>query len=219
MMVKYVAIALFIAVGILFTACPGTGPNSPAANGDRDNSVENQTPAGGGGTTGSNSNAKPGDNDTNKKPDKTPKADFLGTKDKTSKAKQLQSTAILADVRTGKHFGFDRVVFEFKGTELPGYYIEYIGKPVTECGSGKSVDLTGGGRLEVRFTPAQAHTDAGVATVSNRVQNPGYKAVKQLKSTCDFEGNVTWVIGVSSVTEYRLLELKNPTRLSIDIEQ
>ena len=145
---------------------------------------------------------------------------FNGTTKKTSKRNNLDSPAVLADVRTGKHEGFDRVVFEFKGPEMPGYFIEYIGEPITQCGSGTKIELTGNGGLEIRFSPAQAHTDAGQPTIffSDNEQNPSFPVVRKLKSACDFEGNVTWVVGVSKANKYRVLTLENPTRLAVDIE-
>lgn len=145
-------------------------------------------------------------------------SDFTGTAENIIKENKIESTAVLQEVRSGEHKFYDRVVFEFEGKELPNYYIEYIDKPVRLCGSGNTVELKGGSQLEIRFTPAQAHTVEGKPTVKNREQNPNYKILKQLKSTCDFEGNVTWVLGVSKPNKYRVLELKNPNRLAIDIK-
>jgi len=42
--------------------------------------------------------------------------------------------------------------------------------------------------------------------------------VKELISTCDFEAEVEWVAGVASPNRYRVLELRNPTRLVVDIK-
>lgn len=150
--------------------------------------------------------------------DKDEPSDFSGTIKNTDKNNKIKSTAILKEVRTGKHANYDRTVFEFEGEELPGYYIEYIDKPVRACGSGNVVELKGEGWLEIRFTPAQSHTNEGQPTVKTKEQNPNYKILKQLKSTCDFEGNVTWVLGVSTPNEYRIIELKNPTRLALDVK-
>jgi hypothetical protein len=77
--------------------------------------------------------------------------------------------------------------------------------------------VAGDAWLEIRFVPAQAHTDAGEPTVTDRDRQPGLPIVKQIVSTCDFEGHVTWVLGVSSPNRYRVLELAAPTRLVIDV--
>jgi hypothetical protein len=146
-------------------------------------------------------------------------ADFEGTAGITEKPdRTTEGVAIMTDVRTARHTNFDRVVFEFRGPGLPGYHIEYIDKPVRACGSGNVVPLAGDGWLEVRFTAAHAHTDAGEPTVKDRERSPNLPVVKQLKLTCDFEAEVTWVAGVASPNRYRVIELKDPTRLAVDIK-
>ena len=143
---------------------------------------------------------------------------FEGTSGVTDKKGNNQGVVILKDVRDGRHDTFDRIVFEFAGTELAGYHIEYVDKPVRACGSGDVVPLAGDGWLEIRFSPAAAHTEAGEATVKQRTLSPGYPILRELKSTCDFEAEVEWVAGVSSPNKYRVLELRNPTRLAVDIK-
>ena len=144
--------------------------------------------------------------------------DFAGTAGVTDKKKKVTGAPLLTAVRTAKHENFDRLVFEFSGAELPGYHIEYIDKPVRQCGSGNVVPLSGDAWLEVRFSPANAHTDEGEPTITRREMAPGHKIVKELISTCDFEAEVEWVAGVASPNRYRVLELRNPTRLVVDIK-
>lgn len=126
--------------------------------------------------------------------------------------------ATLGKIRTGRHKGFDRVVFEFRGSAVPGYHVEYIDRPVRACGSGDVVRVAGDGWLSVRLTPAQAHTDAGRPTIGYRERTLRLPVLKELQSTCDFEGEVEWVLGVSSPNRYRVMELANPARLVIDIK-
>ena len=146
-------------------------------------------------------------------------ADFAGTAGVTEKKNTgISGVAIMNAVRTAKHGNYDRVVFEFAGTELPTYHIEYIDKPVRACGSGDTIPLAGDGWLEVRFTDAQAHTPEGEPTIKDRQRSPILPVIKGLKITCDFEAEVTWVAGVASPNKYRVIELKNPTRLAVDIK-
>jgi hypothetical protein len=148
----------------------------------------------------------------------TDNADFEGTAGIVDKKNEIKAAALLKTVRTAQHGNYDRVVFEFEGAELPSYHIEYIDKPIRACGSGNVVPLAGDGWLEIRFTPANAHTDEGKPTVEKREYSPNHKIIKELKSTCDFEADVTWVLGVTSPNRFRVLELKNPARLAIDIK-
>jgi hypothetical protein len=155
------------------------------------------------------------------RPDETPsgEADFEGTAGITEKKNPaVTGVAIMREVRSATHPGYDRVVFEFDRDEMPTYHLEYIDKPVRACGSGDTVPLAGDGWLEVRFTDAQAHTPEGEATIKDRTRSPNLPVVKDLKITCDFESEVTWVAGVSSPNRYRVLELKSPTRLVVDIK-
>jgi hypothetical protein len=142
---------------------------------------------------------------------------FEGTAGVTDKKAAATEPALLAAVRTGKHEMYDRIVFEFSGKLLPGYHIEYVDRPVRSCGSGDVVPMTGDGWLEFRMIPAAAHNEQGVATVKERSLSLGLPIVKELKLTCDFEADVTWVAGVASPNKYRVLELTDPARLVVDI--
>ncbi len=144
--------------------------------------------------------------------------DFEGTAGNTEKRNpKSNGAALLKDVRSARHAKYDRVVFEFEGTELPSFKIEYLDKPVRACGSGDVVPFAGDAWLSVRFSGANAHTDAGEPTVKERVRSPNLPVVKDLKLICDFEAEVEWVMGVSSPNKYRVLELRSPTRLVVDI--
>ena len=145
-------------------------------------------------------------------------ADFAGTAGVTDEKNTIDGAALLSAVRTGQQENFDRIVFEFAGEELPSYHVEYLDKPVRSCGSGDVVPLKGDAWLEIRFTPANAHNEHGEPTVKTREMTPNHKVVKELKATCDFEAEVEWVAGVASPNKYRVLELKSPTRLVVDIK-
>lgn len=134
-----------------------------------------------------------------------------------SRDHSVTGVATLRAVRTGLHDDFDRVVFEFEGTELPGYHLEYIDKPVRQCGSGNVVEVAGDGWLEVRMTPSQAHTEAGEPTISARERMLDMPILKEMELTCDFEAYVTWVLGTSSPNRYRITELSDPARLVVDV--
>ncbi|HEX8704347.1 MAG TPA: hypothetical protein VF815_36280 [Myxococcaceae bacterium] len=123
----------------------------------------------------------------------------------------------LRSVREARNEGFDRVVFEFDGTQVPGYHLEYVDKPVTHCASGNEIPLAGQGFLQVRLTPAQAH-EGGTVTVAERERKPALPVLQELKLTCDFEGEVTWVLGNASPKKFRVMELREPTRLVVDVQ-
>jgi len=124
---------------------------------------------------------------------------------------------LLTDVRVGKNDGYDRIVFEFQGTALPSYEVKYV-QSVSQCGSGKPVTTSGAAQLSITFRPAVAHDAGGNATVASSDIVANLQSLKEAKPTCDFEGVVSWVVG-SVFRAYRVIELQNPTRLAIDIQQ
>lgn len=130
----------------------------------------------------------------------------------------VPGTVILREVRTGDQPTFDRVVFEFQGAKLPDYDVKYVRNPV-HCGSGLPVEVDGSVYLQVRFTPAQAHNEAGASTVPFLQRKVRLPVVKEVRATCDFEADVTWVVGLAARKEYRVMELEGPPRLVIDIER
>lgn len=125
--------------------------------------------------------------------------------------------ATLRSVRAGAHPDFDRVVFEFEGTQLPGYRVEYPKEPVVQCGSGDVVSLAGKAQLEVSFTPARAHTSEGQPTVATREQKLALPVLVEMERICDFEGEVSWALGAKSTAPFRIMELKDPARIVVDV--
>ena len=142
---------------------------------------------------------------------------FEGTAGITEKKRPDAPQARLSGVRTGEHEGYDRVVFEFEGSALPGYHVEYVDKPVRRCGSGEPVVVAGDAWLLVRFDPAVAHKDKGGPTIKDRERRLKLVVARELEQTCDFEGHVEWVIGVASPGRYRVLELSGPARIVVDV--
>ena len=135
----------------------------------------------------------------------------------TERAPAGEGAALLIDVRSARHERFDRVAFEF-AQGGPGYHVEYIDRPVRRCGSGEATTIAGDAWLEVRLNMAEAHTPSGAPTIALREQRPVLPLVKELEQTCDFEGYVTWVLGVARPNKYRVLTLTHPSRIVIDIE-
>ncbi|HUP19437.1 MAG TPA: hypothetical protein VM778_05725 [Gemmatimonadota bacterium] len=124
--------------------------------------------------------------------------------------------ATLVEVRAGRHPGFDRLVWTFREGR-PGWKVEYVDRPVRECGSGRSVPLPGDGWLEVRFEPARSHDDEGRSTAGALDATPGLARVLSVARTCDFEAVVVFVLAVDSPEPYRVLELDDPPRLVVDV--
>ena len=128
-----------------------------------------------------------------------------------------QSTPTLVAVRAGRHAGFDRVVFEFRGGVPSTRRIRYVDQ-LTEDASGKAVSLAGGANLEVVFDGANAHDGGGRPTVSPRRFSPGFTALQEVAQTGDFEAVVSYGLGVDRQRPFKVSTLGGPSRLVIDIQ-
>lgn len=200
----------YLLVGLAFVACGGDG--APEAGGPRADSLPSgavapeedlaEAPAPGPGPTSA---------------DSAPSVVRGWTAGIVRRAPAEPGVVALRDLRIGRHGKYDRATWEFEGTLLPGYAIEYVDSPVRACGSGRAVRLAGEGWLEVRFEPARAHTPAGEVPSGLGDRDPGLPTILEVRRTCDFEGVVTWVLGMSSPEPYRVLELDEPARLVVDV--
>ena len=143
-------------------------------------------------------------------------AAFEGGREPVEVLDRAPPTPLLVDVRTGQHEGFDRVVFEFRNV-LPGYRIEYVQSPIAACGSGMPVTIAGDAFLQMRMTPAAAHDEQGNVTFGTTEITPALPTILEVESTCDFEGEVTWVLGLSEEVDFNVFFLTDPYRLVIDV--
>jgi hypothetical protein len=131
-------------------------------------------------------------------------------------------TAHLVDVRAARHHGFDRVVLEFRGDQVPGYRVGYVAPPVREDGTGSVMAVAGEEFLELRLTPASAF-DLGAATPAptytgpDRIEPPDTGAIAELVMTGDFEANLAWTIGLDRRAPFAVTVFRAPLRLVVDV--
>jgi hypothetical protein len=122
------------------------------------------------------------------------------------KADRLCDTTIesanpaLRNVRFGRHDTYDRLAFDFckpADTTLTATVV----KQLTEDGSGAKVTLQGKYFIAITLTPADAHSDAGRPTVPNHAVTVAGRNMQQYKLIGDFEGVVTYGVGVRRLEE------------------
>jgi hypothetical protein len=148
-------------------------------------------------------------------------SDTLWTSGTVSAPSTVQEmVAVLSALRTGKHDGFERVTLELAGggTGFPAYHVEYIDRPLIECGSGQQVNPVGDAWLEIRMEPLDAHTQEGQPTIPRTPQAvPGLENIQRVYRTCDFEAVTTLVFAVASPNRFRVFTLEEPRRIVVDI--
>ncbi|WP_224047386.1 hypothetical protein [Arthrobacter sp. NicSoilB4] len=97
---------------------------------------------------------------------------------------------------------YDQLSFRFQGG-FPGYHLEFVPELIAD-GSGLPVPMHGAGAiLRVEFRGAQAHTADGTASTVTSAPAPsiGYQALTSYAPAGDFEGVVSYGIGVGRPVE------------------
>ncbi|MGH8824349.1 MAG: AMIN-like domain-containing (lipo)protein [Jiangellaceae bacterium] len=105
----------------------------------------------------------------------------------------------LAAIYVGDHpegdTPFQRISFYFRGG-FPEYNLQYVRSVLGE-GTGTPISLQGNAFLRVGFVNAQAHDDAGASTVQTAPDTSiGFTNLKSYDSAGDFEGHVTYGLGI-----------------------
>jgi hypothetical protein len=140
------------------------------------------------------------------------------TKAGTNNPKVPEDMPMLTAIRTGSHDGYDRVVLQFRN-DLPSWRVGYVDRVPSE--SGATVPLEGAASLFVQVDPAWAHdldTPPYAATYTgSRTLTPRSPMLRQVRLVDEFEGHLTFGVGLQRRVGFRVLELRAPPRLAIDV--
>jgi hypothetical protein len=128
-----------------------------------------------------------------------------------------ERTPMLVAVRTGSHDGYDRLVLQFRNG-LPNWRVNYVKQVASE--SGETVSLEGAAFLYVDTHPASGHQDTAPfkqTYTGPHTLTPHHPMLRQVAWVDDFEGHVGFGLGLRRRTGFRVLELRDPSRLAIDV--
>lgn len=142
----------------------------------------------------------------------------LGSPNTERKTERLQAPAELQvyDIRIGRHEEFDRVVFEFRGTGLPGWLVDYTDNP-TQQASGKPITIAGTSILNVNID-GTVYPFEGDGTEAQAPKPPLGSGITEVVSSGTFEGRSQFFIGLDhGRTPYSVTLLPDPTRVVLDI--
>jgi hypothetical protein len=138
-----------------------------------------------------------------------------------TKSSSVSVPGPLANVRSGRHACFDRLVVDLGG-RAPGYTVKYV-NTFTGAASGLPIALRGGAKLSVTVN-APAYTPKGTASYApaNRaevVDVSGYRTFRQVRWDSSFEGQTHLGVGVRARLPFRVFTLQDATtsRLVIDV--
>jgi len=135
-------------------------------------------------------------------------------------------TRLLTDVRVGVHDCYERVTFEFK--PMPGdgagpvsWKVAYETGPITEDGSGRPVAVKGASHLVVHLSAQSADLTKADApptyTGPTSLAAAGASRIQQVRRTGDFEGYITWVIGLDKTRPFKVTAGDDPSRVVVDV--
>jgi hypothetical protein len=139
----------------------------------------------------------------------------------TSVPPQTGPKAFLTAVRADAHSGYDRVVFEFDGPP-PGYDAAYLTGPLQNDDTGAPIPVGGSSVLKLKMASA-ASADVGVTmretyTGPKRFKPTGTAAVVELVQVSDFEGSLTWAVGLGREAPFKVQTLSSPSRVVVDFQ-
>jgi len=122
--------------------------------------------------------------------------------------------ANLTGARLAEQIGYDRVVLQFD-TRVPSYTAKRQAKPIFKAsGSGQSVTLKGAAGVLVQIHSATAATYNGPTDITHS----DFQVLVEAKVVEDFEGYLSWGLGLSKPACFRTFTLSNPPRLVIDFK-
>jgi hypothetical protein len=124
----------------------------------------------------------------------------------------------VTDIRTGRHDGFDRVVFEVGGTGTPGWDVRYV-DVATSQGRGDVVEVAGEAVLQVTVTGAGYPYDTGVEEYAGPDPLPGQgtATVTEVVFDATFEGTTVAFVGTRAEAPFRVYALQDPARVVVEV--
>jgi hypothetical protein len=200
--------AAAVAVAAVLAACGG-GDDSKAVSSRNDKSAATSTTSAGG--TGSGT---PGSG--------TAACTLPGAATTAQATAATTSVALLTDLTYAVHAGCDRIVFQFRDGDVPGYQVGYKPGPFNKGESDEPLEVQGAAYLVVRFDKA-----AGVDLTSpnamptyngpRTITMTGLTHVDEIVNAEDFEGVLTWVVGLDAQRPFAVSTLSSPPRVVVDL--
>jgi hypothetical protein len=147
---------------------------------------------------------------------------LAGASTATQSTPATEPTALLTDVRASVNEGCDRVVFQFRDASPPGYDVSYRPGPFNKGESNEPLDVEGSAYLVVRFDKASgadmtSPTATPTYTGSRAMTNLGLTHAVEVTNAEDFEGIMTWVIGLDAQRPFKVTTLSSPPRVVVDV--
>jgi hypothetical protein len=107
---------------------------------------------------------------------------------------------------------FDRVIFRLGEGSIPGYAITWTDSPTVNCTTNQPVEVAGARKLTVRLLAVTA------VPAAVRAQDPRHENLQAVAHTCTQDtGVVEYTFGVNEQAQVRVIEMRDPRRLVVDV--
>ena len=117
--------------------------------------------------------------------------------------------------RVSEEAGYDRFVLQLDAI-VPTFSVKRQATPVFTLGaSGQTVKLSGTAGVLVTVHSATGNT---TFTGETDLVHNEYQVLKEARQTQDFEGTVSWGLGLGKPTCMRVFTLSDPARLVVDLQ-
>ena len=121
--------------------------------------------------------------------------------------------ANVVTARVAPQVGYDRFVLQFDSL-VPSYTVKRQASPMFPAGaSGQTISLSGTSGALIKVTSA---TGANTFTGPTDYTHAEYPVIKEARQTEDFEGHVSWGMGLGKPACLRTFTLADPPRLVVD---
>jgi hypothetical protein len=115
--------------------------------------------------------------------------------------------------RVAEQSGYDRFVLQFDSA-VPSYTVKRQATPTFSSGaSGQTITLSGTSGVLVNI---QSATGANTFTGPTDFTHGEYLVLKEARQTQDFEGHLSWGLGLGKPACMRTFTLTDPARLVVD---
>ncbi len=130
--------------------------------------------------------------------------------------------ALLTAITTRQVDGNDQILFEFEEGQALSYKVDYVVEAI--AASGQPVEVEGEHNLLVAMAPASRVDLSGDEPVTTyegaeRFEPRDLDAVAEIALVEDFEGAMTWLLGTTTDTPFRVQTHADPPRLVITLTQ
>jgi len=122
-------------------------------------------------------------------------------------------TANVTDVRVGQQTDYDRFVLQFDGA-VPTYTATRQASPTFKMNP-SNLPITLSGTYGVLVT-VRSSTEANTYSGPTDISHGEFRVIKEARLTQDFEGSVSWALGLDHAACMRTFTLTGPSRLIVD---